>query len=254
MKNLFFILILNLCLQSSLFAQALTTTDSMIKKDTIFNTKSSSKFELSVSLGVGFISGDAELKPGEIFGITLIKPLKSGFSIALDITQGLLFINPKKNYTYTGQTSMLQITPLLRKDILFKKQNIEIIPFLGVGYVSYKPTNSIDGKVIRYAAGSANNPSPVGDLVIPFGIELGKILKNKNKVGIILSSSYVNSDRFDGIVGTTGIDRVNRQPHLYQGLIVDYSSENNGSKNDFWGGLKLYYKINFGAKKQMRLQ
>lgn len=248
MKNLSFTVIVMLLLQSSLFAQSYPPLEGTVKKDSTINTKGTSKFELSVGLGLGFISGDAKLKPGEAFNVTLIKPLKSGFSVALDVSQAFLTINPRKNYDYTGKTSMIQITPMLRKDIVFKKSNIEIIPFIGIGYISYKPTNSVNGTVVRYAAGTASSPGSVGDFVIPFGAEFGKILKNKNKIGIILSSNYVNSDRFDGIIGTLGSDRINHSPHEYKGLIVDYTKSENKSKNDFWGGIKFYYKINLGSK------
>lgn len=204
-----------------------------------------STVQVIIKAGIGGIGGDASLKVGAFGGLGLSKQFKNGFGLSMDILSAGLQVAPKQGYNYEGKTNLFQITPTISYNILASNDVLELSPFIGLGYLYFNPKNSLNGRVIRFASGTSASPKGVGTFVIPFGIAFGKHLKNDNRIGVSVFTTYTNTDMLDGVVGTLGGDdnRPNRNPHLYEGLIVDYDKDNKSSVNDFWGGLSIYYKI-----------
>lgn len=205
-----------------------------------------SGWNMYLRAGTGIINGEDPFKPGVIGGVGIEHSFKGGFGISLDIDGGALTLKAKEGFSYEGKTTFIQAAPILKYNFSFGNSGIGLGPFVGAGLIRYNPVNTLNGQTIRYADGTPADPKGVNGMVIPLGIQIAKTT-SKVSLGLEIYNNYLDSVRFDGIVGTYGSDaeRPNKNPRLYEGKIIDYEGDV-ASPGDTWIGIRFFVKIPLG--------
>jgi hypothetical protein len=206
-------------------------------------------FLVGVKSGFGAIAGDGQKFGGSlVYGVFAEKNLSQNFDLGLNLDFGSIDTKAYEGYNYTGTTSFFQVSVLGKYDLAKavrdanSKGKVSFAPFVGVGMIFYNPQVSQNGKVIRYAAGTADNPTGVSDFIIPVGVELGWKLSDKTKLSFVAQSNFTFTDRLNGTVGVTTPSATLPDGHKFVGKIVDNT---NTSSNDIalFLGLKLGFKL-----------
>ena len=231
MKNLAIITVFFLFSFSFVQAQNQKNLSTSDKKD----DSTPRKTFISLQLGLGSIQGDAQTsKNSFVYGASIEKFLSDRLSIGINLNLGTLDAPAYSGYTYVSKTSILQGSLFAKYNVLKVGSKLSLAPFLGLGLINYNPQVTSNGKVIRFADGSASSPSSVNDLVIPLGAELGYLINPKVKISLQLQQTYVFSDRLDGTIGSQFTN---------SGKIIDPGNKTN---NDLWFTPSL--KIGFALK------
>lgn len=206
-----------------------------------FGQLDSSKSNINIYVGPATLGGDGEQKAGISGGIGFERALKSNFSIELQVHFGSLSGGawPSPKYTYASTTGFIQPAVLLKYGYNIGQTNLQLTPFVGVGYNFYNAQVKDKGAVIRVSNGTLTDPKLVSSAVIPMGLNLKYLTKGKVNLGLSYSFNAILSDTFDGTVGTTGLAKFNG--HTYKGKVEDISVGK--SKNDAWVGLELFAAI-----------
>lgn len=193
----------------------------------------------NVKLGPSNINGDGSKKIGLSLGIGYEKNLSKHLILGVSLDGGILKGGAYQGYSYTSKTSFFQILPSLKYNIFKPDSKFSIAPLIGAGLVIYNGRAYENNNLVRFVNGTASSTKSTGNLVYLLGLDFG-IKVGKNTFGLEYVANYVQSDRFDGTIGT----KSGSNGHTAKGKITDLPKGNAGkTQNDHWHGFRLKLSI-----------
>lgn len=203
------------------------------------------KTRVGMKAGISILHGDQQKNDfNYALGINVDRFFSPKFSIGLNFEYGNMTTQSYVGYDYSAIVKFIQGSITAKYNVLKRTSHTSLSPYIGIGIIDYNSKVMSKGEVIRYVNGSPSNPTGVQDKAFPFGIEFSEAISPRLTLVLALQTTYIDSDRLDGTVGTTA---PLPDAHVFTGKVVDVYGEGK-TFNDLWSSISFKLMFDIGIK------